>query len=121
MGRMFWTGMGSACLALSVVGIALPLLPTTPFVLLAAFAFARGSPRLRHWLETHPRFGPPIRDWERHGAIAPRAKRLAAALMAVTPVLGLLAGLPLPLLALQAACLAGAAAFVLTRPDGRRR
>ncbi len=80
MGRMFWTGIGSACLALGVIGIVLPILPTTPFVLLAAFAFARGSPRLRHWLETDPRFGPPIRDWERHGAIAPRAKRLAAAL-----------------------------------------
>jgi uncharacterized membrane protein YbaN (DUF454 family) len=115
---MFWTGLGAVSLALGVIGIALPLLPTTPFILLAAFAFARGSPRLRHWLETHRRFGPPIRDWERYGAVAPRAKRLAAALMALTFVIPLLAGLPPAALAVQAACLAGAAAFVLTRPDG---
>lgn len=120
MGRIFWTGMGSAFLALGAIGVLLPLLPTTPFVLLAAFAFARGSPRLRHWLESHPRFGPPIQDWERYGAIAPRAKRLATALMALTLALSLLAGLPLRLLAIQAACLAGAATFVLTRPDGPR-
>jgi uncharacterized membrane protein YbaN (DUF454 family) len=121
LGRIFWTGLGGLSLTLGIMGIVLPLLPTTPFVLLAAFAFARGSPRLRNWLESHPRFGPPIRDWEHDGAIAPRAKRLACVAMAATLVFGLAIGLRPALLAIQAACLAGAAAFVLTRPDGPRR
>jgi uncharacterized membrane protein YbaN (DUF454 family) len=118
MRRTFWTGLGLVALALGGIGILLPLLPTTPFVLLAAFAFGRGSPRLRHWLETHPRFGPPIRAWEDHGAIAPRHKRGACVAMAATLGISTLAGLAPFVLAVQALCLGGAAAFILTRPDG---
>jgi uncharacterized membrane protein YbaN (DUF454 family) len=115
---MFWTVLGLVALALGVVGALLPLLPSTPFVLLAAFAFGRGSPRLRRWIEAHPRFGPPVRDWEAHGAIARPLKRLAVAVMAATFAIGVAAGLPPLALAVQAACLAGAGAYVLTRPDG---
>jgi uncharacterized membrane protein YbaN (DUF454 family) len=65
--RAVWLLGGALALATGVVGIFLPLLPTTPFVLLAAFCFARGSPRWEAWLLAHPRFGPLVRDWrERH-------------------------------------------------------
>ena len=117
MGRIFWTGMGSAFLALGAIGVLLPLVPTTPFVLLAAFAFARGSPRLRHWLESHPRFGPPIQDWERYGAIAPRAKRLATLSIVLTFGLSVALGLKPSVLAIQALTLSAVAVFLWTRPD----
>ncbi len=104
-------------LVLGLIGIPLPILPTTPFVLLSAFCFAKGSPRLRQWIVNHPRFGPPIADWEQHGAIPRRAKRVAAALMAATLGISILLGLPIVVIAVQAICLAGAAAFVLSRPD----
>jgi len=71
-------------LATGVVGIVLPLLPTTPFVLLAAFCFARGSERYEHWLLTHPRFGPMVQDWRAHRAVPLRAKQLAWAMMVLS-------------------------------------
>jgi len=115
--RALWFVLGWMALGLGVVGAFLPLLPTTPFVLLAAFCFARSSPRLHSWLAHHPTFGPMIEAWARHGAIPRRAKRVAAAMMAAAFALSLALRLPPWVLAVQALCLAGAAAYVLTRPD----
>lgn len=70
-------------LALAVLGVLLPGLPTTPFVLLAAWAAARSSPRLAAWLESHRLFGPLIRDWRAGGRVSRRAKWSAAFAMAV--------------------------------------
>ena len=67
-------------LALSVIGIFLPGLPTVPFLLLAAWFAARGSERLHQWLYAHPRFGKLLNDWNEHGAIS-RKSKLAAVLM----------------------------------------
>ena len=78
-----WLGAGVLALAAGLVGIFLPLLPTTPFVLLAAFCFARGSPRWERWLLRHPRFGPMVRAWRARRVIPLRAKQLAWAMMAL--------------------------------------
>jgi uncharacterized membrane protein YbaN (DUF454 family) len=72
---------GLAALGLGLVGVVLPLLPTTPFLLLAAACFARGSVRLHRWLLTAPLAGPLIRDWRTHRAMPRRAKILAYALL----------------------------------------
>ena len=117
LARPVWVAAGSVALALGVIGIALPILPTTPFLLLAGLCYGKGSPRLRLWLETHHRFGPPILAWERSGAIARPHKRLAVTMMAAAFLLSLAMGLPAYALALQAACLIGAGTFVWTRPD----
>ena len=77
--RWLWWLLAYTSLGLGIVGIAVPGLPTVPFVLLAAFAAARGSQRLHDWLLAHRRFGPMIGDWEREGAVSRRAKRLATA------------------------------------------
>lgn len=76
--------MGGAALCLGFVGIFLPLLPTTPFVLLAAFCFSRGSARWEAWLLSHPRLGPMVRDWRATRAVPLRAKQLAIGMMAVS-------------------------------------
>lgn len=81
--RLLWGAAGALALATGIVGVFLPLLPTTPFVLLAAFCFSRGSTRCERWLLQHPRFGPMVRDWRRNHAIPLRAKQLAWAMMAV--------------------------------------
>lgn len=62
---------------LGVIGVFLPVLPTTPFIILAAACFARSSPRLEAWLLSHRIFGPLLRDWRERGAI-PRRAKLAA-------------------------------------------
>ncbi|WP_084545465.1 YbaN family protein [Cupriavidus malaysiensis] len=79
--RALWVTLGLLSLALGVIGIFLPLLPTTPFVLLAAGCFARGSARFHRWLLAHPRFGPLVYDWQVHRSIPRRAKCLALSMM----------------------------------------
>lgn len=118
--RPLWFLAGSASLGLGLLGVVLPVLPTTPFLLVAAACFARSSPRLHAWLLGHPLFGPPIRDWQAHGAISPRAKGLATVSMAVVFAVSAAAGLAGGLLALQAALIAVGITFVLTRPSGPR-
>lgn len=115
--RFGWLLLGLAALALAAAGIVLPLLPTTPFLLVAAYAFARSSPRLHRWLMAHRLFGPMIHNWQERGAIPRKAKRLAVLMMAGAFALSLAMGLPWHVLAIQAVVLAGAGTFVLTRPD----
>jgi hypothetical protein len=81
--RYLWIVLGFLSLGLGILGIPLPLLPTTPFVLLAAYFFAKGSPRCHRWLQNHRWFGPMIRDWEAHGAISAKAKLLATVMILI--------------------------------------
>lgn len=116
--RGVWLFCGLVALGLGVIGVVLPILPSTPFALLAAMCFAKGSPRLHRWLIGHPVFGPGIRNWQKHGAIAPRAKRIACLSMIAVFIFSLIAGLVWSVLLLQALCLTGAATFILSRPNG---
>lgn len=74
-------------LALGIVGVVLPGLPTTPFILLAAWGAGRGSKRLHDWLHAHRTFGPMIRDWEANGAVSRRAKWAATITMVACAII----------------------------------
>jgi uncharacterized membrane protein YbaN (DUF454 family) len=115
--RVLLLGLGYGCLGLAAVGAVLPLMPTTVFLLIAAWAFGRASPQLRERMRASPRFGPLIRDWEEHGAIRPRAKRAALLGMAASWVVLTLVFRDLLASALAGACLLAVAAYVLTRPS----
>lgn len=66
---------------LGIVGAFLPILPTTPFILLASYFFSKGSPKFHNWLLNLKYFGPKIRNWENHGAIDKKSKIIASILL----------------------------------------
>jgi len=115
--RHLWVAGGVLSLGLGLIGIVLPVLPTTPLILLAAFCFSKGSPRLRAWITAHARFGPIIEDWEETGAIPRPVKLFACTVMAITFGVSVLLGLPAKLLIIQGLAMSIGAAYVLTRPD----
>lgn len=118
MTRVLWLILGYAATALAIAGVILPLVPATPFLLVAAYAFARSSPRLHAWLISHPQFGPLIDNWNRYGAISPRAKTAAVAVMLATLAASWLWGVGTTILIAQAAIMAATATFILSRPNG---
>ncbi|PVA11413.1 DUF454 domain-containing protein [Pelagivirga sediminicola] len=118
--RALWICVGAISLALGAIGVILPLLPTTPFILLAAFAFARSAPRLRARLAASRVFGPIIDDWEAHGVIAPRYKMMACGAMVLVLLGSVLGGLAWRLIGIQALFMSGAAIYVLSRPSGKK-
>ncbi|MEM7268069.1 MAG: YbaN family protein [Pseudomonadota bacterium] len=119
--RLFWLGLGWLAVGLGAIGAVLPLLPTVPFLLLAAFCFARSSDRFHKWLVEHPRFGPPIQDWRERGAIRRRVKWMATASMAASLALPFLMPIDedrrLMILMIQSAAMIGVATFIWTRPE----
>ncbi|MEH6833477.1 MULTISPECIES: YbaN family protein [Falsihalocynthiibacter] len=115
--KTVWLILGIAALTLGIIGIALPLLPTVPFLLLAAFLFARSSENLHNWLIYHPKLGAPIQDWNEHGSINIRAKIYATLSVIFTFALSVFFDLKPLVLGIQAVCLLCVMAFLWTRPS----
>lgn len=115
--RAAWLALGAMSVVIGAAGAVLPLLPTTPFLLVGVYAFSKSSPALATRLIEHPSFGQPIRDWQRQGAIGRRAKRIALATVVATPLASWIAGLGPIVLIVQTTVLAGVAVFVATRPE----
>ncbi|HWJ71954.1 MAG TPA: YbaN family protein [Kaistia sp.] len=118
MKRPLYAVAGWLMVALGVIGVVLPVMPTTVFMILAAWFFARSSPRFEAWLLAHPIFGPPIVQWRENGAIPPLAKALATVGMAGGFAMFWFLVRPAPwLAALVAAALLASAGYVLSRPS----
>jgi len=83
---------GWACLGLAFIGVLLPLVPTTPFVLLASWCFYRGSPRIHAWLHRSQWFGPTLDDWQHYGGIRRGLKHRALLMVAGVVAVSLLYG-----------------------------
>lgn len=115
--KLLWALFGITSLAVGVVGMFLPLIPTVPLVLLAAFCFANSSEKLHNWLVSHRNFGPMIESWQARGAISTRNKQLATVSIAAVFALSLALSLPLWLLGVQAAVLSCVLIFIWTRPS----
>ena len=108
--------LGVLSVALGVVGAVLPLLPTTPFLILAAYFFARSHPEWEARLLAHPKAGPAIRAWRDHRAIPVVAKRLATLLLAVSAGGGWLI-LPPPWAYVPGAVAVAVLAWMWSRPS----
>jgi len=116
--RRLWLALALVFVGFGSVGAVLPLVPTTPFLLLAAYCASRSSPQLHAWLYSHPRFGPLLRDWRDHRAIRPRAKITALLLLAASWLLMWLTVPSDPARLAASAVMALVALFLATRPSG---
>lgn len=116
MKRFWWKLSGVVFVGLGVVGVIFPLLPTTPFLLLAAFCFDRGSPAMHKWLINHAHLGPVIKSWNDHGAVPISAKIIAIVFMSGALIGGIYLQLSLWVLVLQAVIFTAVAVFLITRP-----
>jgi len=115
--RVIWAALGLLSLGIGIVGIILPLVPTVPLLLLAAFFFARSSERLHSWLLGHPQLGPPIEQWQSRGAISRSAKRIATVSIVLIFLISLILGLRPLILTVQGLTLTCVLIFIWTRPS----
>ena len=116
--RMIYLGLGWFFFSLGIVGAFLPVLPTTPFMILSLWAFSNSSERLRIWLYTHRIFGPSLQRWHEHRVIPARAKMASIGAMSVS--LGYLvffSNLAWPWLLATAGLMAYGAFYILTKPS----
>ena len=116
--RPLYFAAGVVLVGVGIAGYFLPVLPGTIWLILAAWCFARSSPKLEAWLVNHPKFGPSVVAWREHGAIPRKAKVFAIGMMAVSFVILAVARTPAPWLWVTGAVLAASALFVATRPEG---
>ncbi|MCF6325889.1 MAG: YbaN family protein [Devosiaceae bacterium] len=114
--KALYVFLGGLSLTLGLVGIVLPVLPTTVFLLLAAFFFGKSSQRLHHWITNHKRFGPPILDWQKYGAVSKIARIRAVSTMVGLLLISILISLPLSVIIIQGLAMAAVSLFLLTRP-----
>ncbi len=121
-GKWLLLGIGWLAVGLAALGAFLPLLPTVPFLLVAAWAFARSSVRLHGWLYHNRMFGPLLRDWQEHGAIPLWAKVMAVLAMTLA-MIGLVQRGAVPFwgLVLIGMILATVSVWISTRPNGPRK
>ena len=116
--RRIFVALGFVFMAIGIVGIVLPVLPTTPFMLLALWSFARSSDRFHDWLLNHRRFGPPLQRWNDHGIIPNKAKISALAVMSISLIFLIAFSAAPPYAVITAALLMLVGAlFILTRPS----
>ncbi len=113
---LIYRGVGLIALGLAAIGVALPVMPTTVFLLIALWAFARGSPEWADRLRQHPTYGEVIRNWEEHGAIPNRAKVLAVTMMAASWGMVAVATRNAWIVGGVGLVLVGVSAYVVSRP-----
>lgn len=119
MKKLFYLGLGWISVGFAITGLILPILRTTPMLLVAIWAFSRSSPAMAEKIRTHRVFGPPIRNWQDNGAISLKAKILALFIMCLMGSwLWYFGNAPTWLAIVVTVILVGVAAYVSSRPKG---
>lgn len=116
----FYLSLGYLCFGLGFIGIFLPILPTTPFMIVALWAFSKGSKKMHSWLINHPRFGESLRNWEQHKVIPIKAKLTAFTfIMASAIYILFFSNVPTYAAIISTSTMACAITYVLTRPSSK--
>ena len=116
--RLMYLGFGWLMFSIGFVGAFLPVLPTTPFMLLALWGFSKGSDNLHNWLYHHPKYGALLRDWEKYQIIPIKAKITAISMMCLSAGIMIFFS-DVPKIALYCALgiMVIGAVFILTKPS----
>lgn len=114
---LLWRVLALVCVALALVGVVLPGLPTVPFLLVAAWAGSRGWPALEARVLAHPRYGPLVRQWRERGSVPRRAKWAASVMMIASAAVMALVGTPRWLLGTIVAIMVVVAIWLWRRPE----
>jgi uncharacterized membrane protein YbaN (DUF454 family) len=117
MTRLVSLALAYVFVALAIIGAFLPILPTVPFLLLAAGFAAKGSERLHHWIYNHPKYGKIIIDWEQEGAIARGSKYLSATMLCVSWTILYYRSYDTWILTVVALVFVAVSTYVFTRPE----
>jgi len=116
--RLIFFTLGWTFFGLGLLGAFLPVLPTTPFMLLALFMFAKSSERFHNWLYHHRVFGPPLQSWHQHRVIPAKAKIMSVSMMSLSLVYVILySPIPVWMIVVTGLLMAYGAWFVLTKPS----
>lgn len=114
---VLWRALALVCVALGLLGVLLPGLPTVPFLLVAAWAGGRGWPALERWLLEHPRYGAGVRQWREKGAVPRRAKWASAVMMGCSALLMWALRVPALPLAVAVLTMAAVSVWLWRRPE----
>lgn len=118
MTKLFYFSLAWIFFGLGILGVILPVLPTTPFMILALWAFAKSSERFHYWLYNHRLFGPPLQKWQEHRIIPIPAKILSVSMMSLSFIyLLLFRHLNIYILLITAAIMLYGMWFILTKPS----
>jgi len=115
--KVLWLLVAYIALALGLIGAFLPILPTTPFLLVAVWAGSQASSKFKWWLLRHKRFGPGLRDWYRDKAIARPAKITAVLVISASWLVIILGDSPIGVIAFTGLLFTCIAGFLLSRPE----
>jgi uncharacterized membrane protein YbaN (DUF454 family) len=119
--RPLYLAAGWLCTVLGIIGLILPVMPGTVFLIAAAWCFSRSSPRFESWLVNHPRLGPQVVRWRKTGAIARKTKYVACGSMLLSFVIVAATDAPPIALWLSGAGLIAAGTYVASRPEPDER
>ncbi|WP_018624213.1 YbaN family protein [Kangiella aquimarina] len=115
--QLFYRTLAVLATGLGMVGVILPLLPTTPFLIVAVWAAGKSSPRLEFWLLEHPQFGPLLKGWRDRGAIPVFAKYLAGLMLTSSWVVLWLLNMKIEVLIFLAVFFSALMAYIISRPN----
>ncbi len=118
--KTLYLAIGYLSFVLGFIGMFLPILPTTPFMIVALWAFSKGSVKMHRWLINHSRFGGSLRDWEQYKVIPIKAKLTALAFISISiSYLVFFSNVPIYAVILAISSMLGALIYVFTRKSER--
>lgn len=116
--KLVYMALGFVFVGTGVVGVFLPVLPTTPFMILALWMFSKSSDRFHHWLYSHPVFGPPLQLWREYRVVPLAAKVVAVSMMIASFIYVVFwTAMPLWAISLIALVMVSTAWFILDKPS----